>query len=253
MEKLRGMTYDIRREFTIEVDRAVAEERSRVMQERREENATQVEEERKSMQKPKVNISNQNRLMWLLMQIRKPQLEQMMANTPNDRDLPILEHLIELRDRLIKVALAVLVCVAISFVYVDPIWNFLVAPLNDALEATGRGSLATHDVFEGIITQLKVSVLAGIILASPVLFYQIWKFIFPALTHQEGSIGSSCYICEHYFCRRDNLWLRHHLSYLFPFALGLLRIMLKPFYRSIRIWELLPNCCLLLESVFNYR
>ena len=45
--KLRAMTYDIRREFTIEVDRAVAEERSRVMQERREEMRRRLEEERK--------------------------------------------------------------------------------------------------------------------------------------------------------------------------------------------------------------
>ena len=45
--KLRAMTYDIRREFTIEVDKAVAEERSRVMQERREEMRRRIEEERK--------------------------------------------------------------------------------------------------------------------------------------------------------------------------------------------------------------
>lgn len=45
--KLRAMTYDIRREFTIEVDKAVAEERSRVMQERREEMRRRIEEERR--------------------------------------------------------------------------------------------------------------------------------------------------------------------------------------------------------------
>ena len=68
----------------------------------------------------------------------------MALNTPNDRDLPILEHLVELRDRLVKVALAVLIGVAVCFAYVEPIWNFLVAPLNEALEATGRGSGYTH-------------------------------------------------------------------------------------------------------------
>ena len=45
--KLRAMTYDIRREFTIEVDKAVAEERARVMQERREEMRRRIEEERR--------------------------------------------------------------------------------------------------------------------------------------------------------------------------------------------------------------
>lgn len=109
----------------------------------------------------------------------------MALNTPNDRDLPILEHLIELRDRLVKVALAVLIAVAVCFAYVEPIWDFLVAPLNDALLATGRGSLATHDIFEGIITQLKVSMLAGVLTASPIIFYQLWQFVFPALTEDE--------------------------------------------------------------------
>ncbi len=112
----------------------------------------------------------------------------MAQNTPNDRDLPIMEHLVELRDRLIRASVTVLICIAISFIYVEPIWNFLVAPLNEALEATGKGSLATHDIFEGIITQLKVSILAGVLFSSPILFYQMWQFIFPALTQTEAKL-----------------------------------------------------------------
>ena len=62
------------------------------------------------------------------------------SKTPNDRDLPILEHLVELRNRVVWSAVATLIAVAVCFAYVGPIWDFLVEPLNQALEATGKGS-----------------------------------------------------------------------------------------------------------------
>lgn len=142
------------------------------------------------------------------------------SKTPNDKDLPIIEHLTELRDRVVWAALATLISVAICFTYVGPIWDFLVAPLNEALKATGKGSLATHDVFEGIITQLKVSLLAGILLASPVIFYQIWKFIFPALTEKEASlILPVSFASTLLFFGGVTFGYSVIFEYLFPFAL----------------------------------
>ena len=110
----------------------------------------------------------------------------MKHQTPNDVEMPLLEHLVELRDRLIRAAIAVLLTSLICFYFVNDIWNFFAQPLNEALEQTGKGTLAVHDVFEGIITQLKISVLAGVLFASPVVFYQGWKFIYPALTQEEA-------------------------------------------------------------------
>jgi sec-independent protein translocase protein TatC len=142
------------------------------------------------------------------------------SNTPNDRDLPILEHLVELRNRVVWSALATLISVAICFAYVGPIWDFLVAPLNQALEATGKGSLATHDVFEGIITQLKVSLLAGILLASPIISYQVWKFIFPALTEKEASLVLPVsFASTLLFAGGVTFGYSVIFEYLFPFAL----------------------------------
>lgn len=144
----------------------------------------------------------------------------MALNTPNDRDLPILEHLVELRDRLVKVGLTVLIAVAVCFTYVEPIWDFLVAPLNEALETTGRGSLATHDIFEGIITQLKVSILAGILAAAPVIFYQIWQFVFPALTENEVKLVIPVTIASSLlFFGGVTFGYAIIFRYLFPFAL----------------------------------
>ncbi len=141
-------------------------------------------------------------------------------NTPRDRDLPILEHLVELRNRVVWAALATLIAVAITFTFVEPIWNFLVAPLNEALVATGKGSLATHDIFEGIITQLKVSLLAGILLASPVIFYQMWRFIFPALTDKEASLVLPVsFASTLLFAGGVTFGYSVIFQYLFPFAL----------------------------------
>ena len=109
----------------------------------------------------------------------------MTPNNSKDQDLPLMVHLIELRDRLIKAAIAVILCALICFYFSGEIWNFLVAPLNQALEETGKGTMAVHNVFEGIITQLKIAFLAGALLASPIVSYQIWQFIFPALTDEE--------------------------------------------------------------------
>ena len=142
------------------------------------------------------------------------------SKTPNDRDLPILEHLVELRNRVVWSALATLIAVAVCFAYVGPIWEFLVAPLNQALEATGKGSLATHDIFEGIITQLKVSILAGVLCASPVISYQIWKFVFPALTEKEASLVLPVsFASTVLFAGGVTFGYSVIFQYLFPFAL----------------------------------
>lgn len=109
----------------------------------------------------------------------------MSAENPKDKDLPLMVHLIELRDRFIRSGIAVLITTSVCFYFADDIWEFLVAPLNKALEETGKGTMAIHDVFEGFLTQLKIAFLAGVLAASPIISYQMWKFVFPALTKEE--------------------------------------------------------------------
>lgn len=99
--------------------------------------------------------------------------------------MPLLEHLKELRKRLI-VSLAVLVlsCV-LTFSFAQEIWSFLVAPMNEALQTTGRGTMAMTNPIEGFMTYMRVAGIAGIGLSSPVIFYQLWKFIAPGLYPKE--------------------------------------------------------------------
>jgi sec-independent protein translocase protein TatC len=105
---------------------------------------------------------------------------------PNDIEMPLLEHLVELRDRLLYSVISIFVSTLVCFYFANDIWNFLVAPLNEALEQTGKGTMAVHDVFEGIITQIKIALMAGVLVSSPISFYQGWKFVYPALTRSES-------------------------------------------------------------------
>jgi len=99
--------------------------------------------------------------------------------------MPLLEHLRELRTRLVISLVATAVGVAACFSYTDIIWNFLVAPMNEALVASEKGKMVIIAPLEGFLTYLKVSLVAGLGIASPVISYQIWRFVAPALYPKE--------------------------------------------------------------------
>ncbi len=99
--------------------------------------------------------------------------------------MPLLEHLRELRSRLVYSLVALLVTCTGSFIFVNQIWAFLVAPMNRALMETGRGTMAMTTAMEGFVTMLKVAGAAGLLFASPVIFYQVWKFVAPGLYPRE--------------------------------------------------------------------
>ena len=104
---------------------------------------------------------------------------------PDEFRMPLMEHLHELRKRLIYCMVAAGIGCAASFLFVDQIWAFLVAPMQDALVATGRGSMAITEPMEGFVTQLKVAAVTGIGGAAPVIFWQIWRFVAPGLYPKE--------------------------------------------------------------------
>ena len=91
--------------------------------------------------------------------------------------MSLVDHLTELRSRLIKSALAVALGSVVGFYFSTPIIAALAAPAGGRLL-----NLAPGDAF---FIVLRVSVVVGIILAMPVLLYQIWAFVAPGLTQQE--------------------------------------------------------------------
>ncbi len=103
----------------------------------------------------------------------------------DEHRMPLLEHLRELRGRLIVCLWTGLVTVSVSFFFANDIFHWLAAPMNEALKSTGRGTMAVTQAMEGFMVQMKVAGLTGGFVASPILFWQAWKFVGPGLYEQE--------------------------------------------------------------------
>ena len=94
---------------------------------------------------------------------------------------PLLEHLIELRRRLLWSLAALVLCFFLCFAFAKDIFAVLVQPLLKA----GQGKLIYTDIFEAFFTQVKVGLFAAIMLAFPFIATQLWKFVAPGLYVRE--------------------------------------------------------------------
>jgi sec-independent protein translocase protein TatC len=109
---------------------------------------------------------------------------------PNE--MTLIEHLEELRTRLIIVAAALVVTSIVGLVFFDPIFKVALGPYCRALEAIPPAnrllkgcSLAFSSPVDPFLTRLKVGFFAGFLLALPVILWQLWAFIVPGLTARE--------------------------------------------------------------------
>lgn len=96
-----------------------------------------------------------------------------------------VDHLIELRKRLLWVALAMVAGTAISFLFVEEVYGFLVLPLAQAMESGDSQRLIYTGLTEAFFTYLKVAFFAGIFITFPILLIQLWGFIAPGLYKNE--------------------------------------------------------------------
>lgn len=97
----------------------------------------------------------------------------------------LIEHVIELRKRLLWVIVTMTVGTAACFFFVEPIYGFLVKPLADAMGEGGSQRLIYTGLTEAFFTYMKVAFFAGIFLTFPVLLAQIWLFVAPGLYKNE--------------------------------------------------------------------
>ena len=104
----------------------------------------------------------------------------------DDEKLPLTHHLAELRTRIIRILLAWIVCAALAWNYSELIFGYLLDPAVSAL-GTGERTLQAIAPTEIFFTYLKCAVLAGFVLALPVIFWQIWAFVAPGLYTKEKS------------------------------------------------------------------
>ena len=99
------------------------------------------------------------------------------------RRQPILEHLEELRWRLVKSAAALAIGAVVAFFFRDWLFELLESPYRRAIDDSD--ALAQFQVTEGFSVAMRLALFGGTLLASPVLLYQIWAFVNPALTTRE--------------------------------------------------------------------
>ena len=93
-----------------------------------------------------------------------------------------MDHLGELRSRLVKVLAALAVTTIVAFAFSDQLLDFLIRPYRIA---EPDAALAYFRPTEAFSTVMRVSLFGGLVLASPVILYQIWRFVAPALTRRE--------------------------------------------------------------------
>src|SRR5687767_10743713 len=98
---------------------------------------------------------------------------------------PFVTHLVELRDRLIRVVIAILVCFGVLMFWPGsgPLYDLLAAPMVSHLPK-GATLIATN-VISPILVPLKITLMSGFLIALPYVLYQVWAFVAPGLYSHE--------------------------------------------------------------------
>ncbi|WP_251421636.1 twin-arginine translocase subunit TatC [Veillonella agrestimuris] len=137
-------------------------------------------------QKRRAQIQQEEQLQYTVIPDEEQSVEPVYTETEQKimdeaAQLSLVGHLAELRQRIIIMAIAVVIGTGIAYYYVDFLLELLLAP---------GGKLYYMRPTEAFFTYLKVSVVGGFVIATPVILYQIWGFVKPALTVREKSISN---------------------------------------------------------------
>ena len=109
----------------------------------------------------------------------------MTENTKSEKEMPFLDHLEELRWRLLKSVISVFVMMVICFFFSDYILELLLFPGKQIDPPVPLQVLKVQTVF---IIKLEIALFAGIIFSLPVIFYQLWQFVAPGLVLTERKL-----------------------------------------------------------------
>lgn len=109
--------------------------------------------------------------------------------TPDDSSMSLMAHLVELRNRLLKVAIAVALAAVIGWFLFDPVFKALTHPIIELCKhhecLLEGGKLQNIDPLDPLTTRIKLSVYIGIGIAMPIILWQLWRFVAPALYANE--------------------------------------------------------------------
>jgi sec-independent protein translocase protein TatC len=116
------------------------------------------------------------------------------APHPDDFKMGLMEHLAELRRRLLRVTIAVIVLGGASLVFARELYGLLMRPILLALPAEAS-TLVYTSAIEEINVLMKIGLYAGIFVSTPVLLWEIWSFVAPGLYPGERKLASPFIIC----------------------------------------------------------
>jgi len=122
--------------------------------------------------------------------------------------MPLMDHLRELRNRVFKAAIALVLGAVLAYVLFPYLWGILKGPYcripqQNAIEGAHQCTLYVTGLFDSFFLRLKVALIGGVVVSSPVWLYQLWAFVAPGLH------------------RREKKWAYTFVSAAFPlFALG---------------------------------
>lgn len=111
-------------------------------------------------------------------------MNEQSAPEIDDSKAPLIEHLIELRQRLVWSVVALAIAFAASFYFADEIFGMLVVPLTDAFPP-GEGKLVYTKLYEAFFVEIKVAMFAAFFIAFPIISNQLWAFVAPGLYANE--------------------------------------------------------------------
>lgn len=109
----------------------------------------------------------------------------MVGDEVDQSKMPLLDHLVELRSRLVYALSAFVVAFFISYYFAEPIFNFLVQPLADITKGEPNRRLIYTALHEAFFTYIKVAFFAAACLSFPVIAAQLWMFVAPGLYRHE--------------------------------------------------------------------
>ena len=175
------------------------------------------------------------------MNAEQPKTEPISSKS-EEKEMPFLEHLEELRSRLIKALLSVTFFTALSWFFIEQIFNFLVMPYRQAV-VLAKAQVPDPATLEsvrliftnptgGFMIYLKLAITVGILFSIPVIVFQVWQFIAPGLLMRERRIAvwvvfftTFCFLAGAMFCYY--VVLKYGLGFLLTFQSDVLTPMVS--------------------------
>ena len=136
-----------------------------------------------------------------------------MATAEEQKELTLIDHLVELRDRILKSVIAIIVIFLSLFYFSNDIYIFMVNPLNEALPE--GSTMIAIDPTSPFFAPFKLTFFVSFLIAAPYVLYQLWSFIAPGLYKNEKTVAIPLFVSSVLLFYGGIAFARY---VLFPFA-----------------------------------